>query len=77
MRSIMLCMTLSSQPLKAKLDELISDTATLQYGYPFEQLANKQSLISDLYQPLLHAIPDLEKRTYISMGGEANGQQVG
>ena len=61
--------------VESELDELISDTATLQYGYPFEQLANKQSLISDLYQPLLHAIPDLEKRTYISMGGEANGQQ--
>lgn len=61
--------------VESELDELISDTATIQYGYPFEQLANKQSLISDLYQPLLHAIPDLEKRAYISMGGEANGQQ--
>ncbi len=37
--------------VESELDELISDTATLQYGYPFEQLANKQSLISIFINP--------------------------
>lgn len=64
--------------VEAQLNELISGSATLQYGYPFETLATKQSVFTHLYQPLLQAIPDLEKRTYIEMGGNANdGDWVG
>jgi len=58
--------------VEALLSKLISDDAKLQYGFPFEQLRNKKSLITDLYQPLVSAIPDLEKRTYILMGSDAN-----
>ena len=58
--------------VESQLSDLISDDATLQYGFPFEQLSNKSMLVTELYQPLLKAIPDLEKRTYILMGGQAN-----
>lgn len=55
------------------LNDLISDDAMLQYAFPFETLSCKGALVEDLYQPLLNAIPDLEKRTYILMGSEING----
>ncbi|MGY3569838.1 ester cyclase [Vibrio paucivorans] len=58
-----------------ELEQLVSDDALLQYAFPFETLSNKTALVEDLYQPLLNAIPDLEKRTYISMAGEVNGKQ--
>ncbi|WP_428774507.1 ester cyclase [Vibrio sp.] len=53
-----------------ELDSLVSPDAILQYAYPFETLSGKGELIETLYQPLLNAIPDLEKRTYIAMASQ-------
>lgn len=63
----------SSIKVNSLLTELFSETAKIQLAFPFETLTNSNELFELVYQPLVLAIPDLEKRTYISMAGSANG----
>ncbi|GAM57143.1 hypothetical protein JCM19231_3259 [Vibrio ishigakensis] len=55
------------------IDHNFAPNAKIQLAHPFETLSNPQALAYEVYQPLLEAVPDLEKRTYISMAGEARG----
>lgn len=59
--------------LKTQLATLFADNALIQLAHPFNKLAHRDALFDDIYQPLLHAIPDLERRDFIMMAGEANG----
>jgi len=43
--------------------------ATIQLSYPFETLTGPDSLFEDVYKPLQHSIPDLERRETIVMSG--------
>lgn len=57
------------------IQDVLSDDALIQMAFPFETLSGKGALVEEVYQPLVSAIPDLEKRTYISMAGTVNGSE--
>jgi len=59
--------------VSALIDELFTEDALLQLAYPFGTLSGRSALWHDVYAPLNKALPDLEKRTYITMAGSANG----
>lgn len=58
---------------------IFSPNAKIQLSYPFEALAEPNSLYKDVYKPLHKAIPDLERRETIVMAGmsEDGSQWVG
>lgn len=58
--------------LKDQLREIFADNAEIHLAYPFEDLGGANGLFEQAYQPLIAAIPDLERRDFIVMAGEAN-----
>lgn len=58
---------------------LFADDALIQFCHPFGTLAGSEALIDKVYEPLLWAVPDLERRDTIVMAGTAadNSQWVG
>jgi predicted ester cyclase len=56
-----------SQAIKS----VFSPNAIIQLSYPFELLAGPEGLYKDVYKPLAHAIPDLERRETIVIAGSA------
>ena len=46
-----------------------ADDAILQLSYPFETLASREALFTDVFTPLQQALPDLERRDLIVMAG--------
>lgn len=62
-----------AQSVAALIPQLFAADAKIQLAYPFQTLADLAALYSEVYAPLHAAIPDLEKRTYITMAGHANG----
>lgn len=61
-----------SEKVKTQLDEIFTADAVIQLAYPFETLSGVSALWSEVYRSLNNAIPDLEKRTYITMAGSSN-----
>ena len=59
--------------LKNRLHELFVPDCEIHLAFPFEDLAGPDGLFEQAYRPLLTAIPDLERRDYIVMAGQANG----
>jgi predicted ester cyclase len=57
-----------SQAIKS----VFSPNAIIQLSYPFELLTGPESLYKDVYKPLNHAIPDLERRETIVIAGAAD-----
>jgi len=55
--------------LREQLEELFAPDATIQLAYPLGTLSGPTALYEQAYAPLLHAIPDLERRDYIVMAG--------
>lgn len=55
--------------LRAALGELLSPDAHLQMCYPFGDLTGPEALYSACYDPLLRALPDLERRDMIVIAG--------
>jgi predicted ester cyclase len=55
--------------LKQKLSEIFVPEARIQLAFPFETIAGPAAFFEEVYQPLLMAIPDLERRDYIVMAG--------
>ncbi|MDR9827658.1 ester cyclase [Vibrio sp. FNV 38] len=55
------------------IEALFSSDAKIQMAYPFETLSSVSALWEEVYAPLIAAIPDLEKRVYITMAGGDNG----
>lgn len=51
------------------VDNLFSNDAVVQLGYPFETLPSAGDLANDVYPALVEAIPDLERRDHIVMSG--------
>ncbi|MGL6258623.1 ester cyclase [Vibrio sp. WXL210] len=60
--------------VRSLIEASFDKEALIQLAYPFETLSGVDALWDEVYGLLLNAIPDLEKRTYISMVGEAEGK---
>ena len=60
--------------LKQALHEVFAPDCAIYLASPFENVAGPDDLFERVFQPLLDAIPDMERRDFIVMAGEANGQ---
>ena len=60
--------------LRARLAELIAADCLVQLAHPLETLPGLTGLLEAAYAPLLHALPDLERRDFIVMAGQSQGQ---
>lgn len=58
--------------LPNRMGEVFAPDATIRLAFPFEDLDGPGGLYENAYRPLLAAIPDLERRDFIVMGGPAN-----
>lgn len=59
--------------LKNQLCGLFAPNCKIRLAFPFEELEGPAGLFEEAYRPLLTAVPDLERRDFILMAGEANG----
>lgn len=59
--------------LKDQLHRIFTPDCDIHLAFPFEDVAGPDDLFDRVYAPLLHAVPDLERRDFIVMAGEANG----
>ena len=59
--------------LKDQLHEVFAPDCDIHLASPFEDLDGPNGLFEQAYKPLLAAVPDLERRDFIVMAGEANG----
>ena len=59
--------------LEQTLRECFAHGARVHLAHPFEELDGAEGLYAQAYRPLLEAVPDLERRDFIFMGGESNG----
>ncbi len=58
---------------KADLQGLVEPNALIQFTNPFETLRDVDELFQIVYRPLVHAIPDLERRMTIVVSGRTEG----
>ncbi len=65
--------------VRAALERLIADDASIRMAWPLGDMTGPQALYDTCYAPLLGAMPDLERRDWIVMGGrtEHGGDWVG
>lgn len=65
--------------VQAALQSLIAADATIHMPWPFGDMAGPEALYEHCYAPLFAAIPDLERRDWIVMGGrtEHGGDWIG
>ncbi len=64
--------------LEAVMQKLFSPECDIHLAYPFEDLHGPSELFQRAYQPLIRSFPDLERRDYIVISGEAEtGDWVG
>ena len=64
--------------LKRQLNEVMTPDCQIHLAYPFEDLNDPEELFQKAYHPLITAMPDLERRDYIVIGGKAEtGNWVG
>ena len=59
--------------LKSQLAAVLAPDCAVRLAFPFEDLDGPEALYEQAYRPLLDAIPDLERRDFIVMAGEAHG----
>jgi predicted ester cyclase len=62
-----------SVQLPSQLHGVFAHDCAIHLTFPFEELAGPEALFAHAYQPLLAAIPDLERRDYIFIAGDAQG----
>jgi predicted ester cyclase len=65
---------LDPNALEDRLCELVAADATVQLGHPLGAMRGPGALFERAYAPLLRAIPDLERRDYIVLSGEDEGE---
>lgn len=64
--------------LQKTLNETFASDCKVHLAFPFEDMVGPGEFFSKAYEPLLEAIPDLERRDYIVIGGPADtGSWVG
>jgi predicted ester cyclase len=59
--------------LKQQLQVVFAPDSKIHLAFPFEDLNGAAELFDKAYQPLLMAVPDLERRDYIVMAGASRG----
>ncbi|MEL6403723.1 MAG: ester cyclase [Chloroflexota bacterium] len=59
--------------LANQLKTVFHPECDVHLAFPFQYLDGVDALLEVAYQPLLNAIPDLERRDFIVMAGESNG----
>jgi len=62
-----------SAALRGQLRGMFAPDCPIHLAFPFEDLDGPEGLFERAYQPLLNAIPDLERRDLIMMAGPSNG----
>ena len=69
----------TSQGVRAALSALLADDAIVRLSFPFETMEGPKAFYDKAFAPLFHALPDLERRDYIVIGGadEDGAQWVG
>jgi predicted ester cyclase len=60
--------------LKHQFSEVFAPDCEIHLAFPFEDLDGPGALLEQAYQPLLAAVPDLERRDFILMSGVSNGK---
>ena len=63
--------------LQTQLNEIFASDAAVHLASPFNNLDGPDALFEAAYQPLISAIPDLERRDYIVMAGESSSEVYG
>ena len=64
--------------LEMQLKQMMAPQCEIHLAYPFEDLDGPEELFHKAYQPLLTAMPDLERRDYIVMAGnDMTGNWIG
>ncbi len=63
--------------LLQQLKRVMAADCEIHLAHPFEDLHGPEELFQEVYQPLLQAIPDLERRDFIVMAGHSPGQWSG
>ena len=64
--------------LASVMGEVFAPAAEIHLCYPFEDMTGPDEYFEKAYGPLIEAVPDLERRDYIVMGGPAEtGDWVG
>lgn len=59
--------------LPGQLRRLFAPDCDIHLAFPFEDLTGPDALFEQVYRPLLAALPDVERRDFLVMAGEANG----
>jgi len=59
--------------LKNQLADVFAPDCEIHLAFPFEDLNGPGELYERVYQPLLQAVPDLERRDFIRMAGGIEG----
>ena len=59
--------------LKNQLQDVFAKDCEIHLAFPFEDLSGPDVLFEQAYKPLLTAIPDLERRDFIMIAGNAAG----
>ena len=60
--------------LSNQLHTLFAPDCAIYLAFPFEDLYCPDALFAEAYLPLITAVPDLERRDFIVMAGETNGE---
>lgn len=60
--------------LRGQLADYFTADCAVHLANPLEKMTGPAQLYEDAYAPLLQAAPDLERRDFIVMAGESNGQ---
>jgi predicted ester cyclase len=55
----------------ALLDQVLAPDCDIYLAHPFDRMTGPEALAERFYAPLLHAIPDLERREEIVVAGQA------
>ena len=65
---------IEERTLKDQLNEIFTPNCEIHLTFPFEDLNGPKELYEQAYKTLLFAIPDLERRDFILMAGQANNR---
>ena len=53
---------------------IMSEDVTWHGFAPLDELHGREQFVSEFWQPLLHAFPDLRRETFLFHGGQSNGR---
>ena len=64
---------LDAQALPGLFGEIFAPDCTVHFTTPFEDLSGPEEFHDVVYRPLIEAVPDLERRCFITMAGPSDG----